>query len=135
LRLGLRRSRTQPAESPEGNAGAGRAGWADRGLGASASLLRLLARLVWLAAMILAAVIGLGIVFVVFDANERNIIVSHVTDWARALVGPFHGIFRFRPPEVAIAVNWGLALVVYLVVGSIIAGLLRSAALRSEPGS
>jgi ABC-type thiamin/hydroxymethylpyrimidine transport system permease subunit len=131
----LGRRRTESAESSEGEAGAGRAGWADRGRGAGASLLRLLARLVWLVASILAAVIGVGIVFVVFDANERNIIVSQVTDWARALVGPFHGIFRFRPPEVAIAVNWGLALVVYLIVGAIIAGLLRAAALRSEPSS
>jgi hypothetical protein len=98
-------------------------------------MLRLLARLVRLAAMIIAVLIGLGIVFIVLDANERNAIVSHVTDWARALVGPFDGIFRPRQPKLAIAVNWGLALVVYLIGGSIIASLLRRAALRTAPSS
>jgi hypothetical protein len=103
--------------------------------GRGPGLLRLLALLMSVLGTVIAAVIGLGIVFVVLDANERNIIVSQVTDWAQTLVGPFRGVFRFRPPEVAIAVNWGLALVFYLLVGSIIARLLRAAAFRSAPSS
>jgi hypothetical protein len=82
---------------------------------------------------LIALVIGLGIVFVVLDANAHNTIVSHVHDWALGLVGPFKDVFHVKAPRVAIAVNWGLALVVYLVVGWLIASLLRGAAARAGP--
>jgi hypothetical protein len=49
---------------------------------------------------------------------------------AKALVGPFKDIFSIKNPKVSIAVNWGLAAVVWLVVGSVIASLIARIAPR-----
>jgi hypothetical protein len=93
-----------------------------------------LARLIILAAEIVAAVIVLGIAFVVLGANPANTIVSHVHDWARTLTGPFDGMFSFSSHTVTIAVNWGAAVVVYLLVVSLITSPLRDiAAWRVRP--
>jgi hypothetical protein len=43
---------------------------------------------------------------------------------ARAARRPGGGIFSFRNAHVAIAVNWGIAAVVYLFIGGLIARLL-----------
>ena len=67
-----------------------------------------------------------GIVLVLLKANATNAIVSDVHDAARWLAGPFDGMFSFRDPKVALSVNWGIAAVVYLIVGGLIARLFRS---------
>ena len=59
-----------------------------------------------------------------WKANPTNGIVSQVHDWARWLAGPFDGMFSFHNPHVAIAVNWGIAAVVYSVVGGLIVSQL-----------
>lgn len=128
------RRRSGQTDSPEDRAEEARAGWGDRGRGAGASVLAVIARLVMLVAGLIALLIGLGVALVVLDANAHNTIVSHVHDWALALVGPFRDVFHLKPPKVATAVNWGLALVVYLVVAWLIASLLRAAAARAAPG-
>jgi hypothetical protein len=51
------------------------------------------------------------------------IIVAGIHSWARWLAGPFDGMFSFRSANDAIAVNWGIAAVVYLIVGGLIARL------------
>jgi hypothetical protein len=56
-----------------------------------------------------------------------NSIVSEIHNWARSLVGPFDGMFSIHNAQVAIAVNWGIAAVVYACVGGLIAGLLGRA--------
>jgi len=61
---------------------------------------------------------------VLLKANPANSIVSQVHDWAHSLAGPFDGIFSFHSARVAIAVNWGIAAVVYLLVGGLIGRLL-----------
>jgi hypothetical protein len=86
--------------------------------------MRGLARLVRLAAGVIAAIIVLGIVFVLLKANPNNGIVSAVHDAARALVGPFDGMFKIHNAKTAVAVNWGIAAVVYLIVGALIARLI-----------
>jgi uncharacterized protein involved in cysteine biosynthesis len=88
---------------------------------------RLLARLVWLVVSVVVLIIVAGIVLVVLKANPSNSIVSQVHDWARWLAGPFDDIFSFRNARVAIAVNWGIAAVVYLFVGGLIARLIGRA--------
>jgi len=103
----------------------------ERAAGAGSSFLVLLARVIMFIAIVIAVIIGLAILFVVLEANSSNEIVSRVNDWGKALVGPFDDIFEINDPKVAIAVNWGLALVVYLVVASFIARLLRRAAARA----
>ena len=92
-----------------------------------------LARLVRLAAGVLAGIIGLGILLVVLRANPDNSIVSAVHDTARALVGPFKGMFKLDDARANVAVNWGIAALVYLIVGALIArliALIGTAALR-----
>jgi hypothetical protein len=92
------------------------------GAGTSAALaMGGLARLVRLAAGVVAAIIVAGILLVVLNANSSNDIVSTVNDAARWLVGPFDGMFTLDSGKATIAVNWGIAAVVYLIVGGLIA--------------
>ena len=91
------------------------------------------ARLIRLAAWILAAIIVAGILLIVLSANPSNSIVSSVHDAARSLVGPFDGMFKPQSHKLAIAINWGIAALVYLIVGNLIARLVMligSAGLR-----
>jgi uncharacterized protein involved in cysteine biosynthesis len=84
----------------------------------------LLARIVHLVVSVVVLIIVVGIVLVVLKANPTNSIVSEVHDWARWLAGPFDRMFTFDNARVAVAVNWGIAAVVYLFVGALIARLL-----------
>jgi hypothetical protein len=86
-----------------------------------AAATRGLARLIRLAAGIIAAVIVLGILFVVLEANPDNTIVSAVDDVASALVGPFDGMFQLDNAKTEVAVNWGIAALAYLILGALIA--------------
>jgi hypothetical protein len=54
-------------------------------------------------------------------SGHDNTIVSGVHDAGRALAGPFDAKFKLHGAKVALAVNWGIALIVYLVVGFAIA--------------
>jgi hypothetical protein len=84
-----------------------------------------LARVIELVVAVVAAIIAIGVLLVVLDANRSNDIVDAVHSAARWLVGPFRDMFSFDDRKLQVAVNWGLALVVYLVVGRFVAGLLR----------
>lgn len=110
----VRASRRQSRRDPSGARGSA------RGAG-------LLARVVHLVVSIVVLVIVAGILLVVLKANATNSIVSDVHDGARWLAGPFDGIFSFHSANVAIAVNWGIAAVVYLFVGGLIARLVGRA--------
>jgi hypothetical protein len=92
----------------------------------SGAVMGVLARVVHLIVGIIVLIIVAGIVLVLLKANATNTIVSDVHDAARWLAGPFDGIFSFHSARVALAVNWGLAAVVYAVVGGLIARLLGS---------
>jgi hypothetical protein len=83
-----------------------------------------LARLVTLVAAVVAAVLVLGILLVVLGANQSNEIVKAALDAARWLAGPFRDLFSFNSHKTTIAVNWGIAAVVYFAVGRLIARLL-----------
>jgi hypothetical protein len=98
-----------------------REGTGARGLATGAGLL---ARVAHLIVTIVVVIIIAGILLVVLKANPTNSIVSEVHDWARSLAGPFDGIFSFHNANVTIAVNWGIAAVVYLLIGGLIARLL-----------
>jgi hypothetical protein len=84
-----------------------------------------LARLVMLVAGLVAAVIVLGIVLVLLEANRSNAIVDAVLDVAKFLVGPFDDIFTLDTHKATVGVNWGVAAAVYFLAGSLIARLLR----------
>jgi hypothetical protein len=85
-----------------------------------------LGRIVHLIVSVVVLVIVAGIVLVLLKANPINTIVSDVHDAARWFAGPFDGIFSFHSARVALAVDWGLAAAVYLIVGGLIARLLGS---------
>lgn len=90
--------------------------------------LRLVARLVWIAAGLAAAAIAVGIAFVVLEANPRHEIVATVSGIASDLVGPFKRLFRLDSPKLQVLVNWGIAAGVYLLIGGLVASLLRRGA-------
>lgn len=81
---------------------------------------------------VLAAILAIGAVLVVLrdNVNEQNTIVRFVLDVADAVAGPFSrddGIFDFGGENAAAKnalVNWGIAAVVYLVVGRVVSGLV-----------
>lgn len=54
------------------------------------------------------------------DARSSNTIVSHVHDWAKWLVGPFDGMFHEHSAKGTLALNWGIALVVWMIVASLL---------------
>ena len=127
----------RPVEAPRGQS------WREgSGVGAVGRGAGLLARLVQLAVGIVVAIIVAGILLVVLKANPTNSIVSEVESWARWLAGPFDGMFSFHSANAAIAVNWGIAAVVYLFVGAVIVRLLggtygyprRHSSIRNQEG-
>lgn len=83
-----------------------------------------LVRAVYAAVSVVVLIIVAAILLAVFNANPANSIVSEVHAWGHWLAGPFVGMFSFRNANDAIAVNWGIAAVVYLVVGAGIAMLI-----------
>lgn len=97
---------------------------ATRGGAAVASFAAAVARLILLAAWIVAGIIVAGILLVVFNANQGNDIVSAIHDAARWLVGPFDGMFTLDSSKATIAVNWGIAALVYLIVAAILARVI-----------
>jgi hypothetical protein len=95
----------------------------------------MLARMVRMLTAAIVAVIVVGIVLHVLDANAGNAFVSAVHDVSGWLVTPFKGIFSFKDNDLQIAVNWGLAALVYAIVGGFIASMLaRAAVAHSDRG-
>jgi hypothetical protein len=85
-----------------------------------------LARVVMLVATLVAAVLVAGILLTVLGANASNEIVQATRDAARFLAGPFKGLFTFGERDLQVAVNWGLAAVVWYALGKLVArALLR----------
>ena len=83
-----------------------------------------LARILMTIARLVAAVLVLGILLVVLEANRSNELVDAALDVARFLAGPFRDVFDLSDRKAEVAVNYGLAAVVYLAVATVIARLL-----------
>ena len=82
------------------------------------------ARAITLLATAVALVLVVGILLVVLEANRSNDLVKLVHDAASFLAGPFDGLFDLTRHKVEIAVNWGIAAVVWYAIGRLIARLL-----------
>lgn len=87
---------------------------------------------------VLAAILALGAVLIVLrnNINLGNSIVKFVLDTADNISGPFsrnEGIFSFEGKN-AIAknalLNWGIAAIVYLILGRVIANLVAPKSAR-----
>jgi archaellum component FlaG (FlaF/FlaG flagellin family) len=83
-----------------------------------------IARLIRLVALAVAAVIVAAIVLRLLSANPANSIVSALHDAGQTLAGPFKNLFSIKNAKTAMAVNWGIAAVVYVVVGGFLASLI-----------
>ncbi len=92
----------------------------------------LLARIVRIVTAAVVGVIVVGVVLHLLDANSGNALVGFVYDVAGWLVTPFKGLFSLKDQKAQIAVNWGLAAVVYAVVGGLIARLLAGAGMAGR---
>jgi hypothetical protein len=84
-----------------------------------------LARIVSLVTSVVVGLLVIGIVLVLLEANQSNEIVNALLDAGRFLAGPFDNVFNLDGRKATIAVNWGLAAVVYGLIGGLIARLLR----------
>jgi multisubunit Na+/H+ antiporter MnhG subunit len=91
-----------------------------------------LARAVRAATTIAVALIVAGIVIHLLGANTSNGIVSAINDAAKWLVQPFHDVFKIKNAKTNVAVNWGLAALVYAIVGGVIATALARAAVAGR---
>ncbi len=115
-------------------AGRGRTA-AARGAWAVGSVFLAISRLIRLLVGIVFVIIVAAILLRVFNANPTNTIVKDVHDLAKTLVGPFNNLFHIKNPKASIAVNWGIAALVWLVVGNLIASLIARLAPRgAAPG-
>jgi hypothetical protein len=74
---------------------------------------------------VVVLLILLGILLVVLEANRDNGIVDFFVNVGEFLVEPFDNVFEPKKRKVKVAVNWGLAALVYAVIGGLIARLLR----------
>ena len=76
-------------------------------------------------AAIIAGIIVLGIVLVLAEANPRNPLVDLVLDVGRFLTRPFRNLFQQDDPKQNVLVNWGIAALAYLLLGALIARVVR----------
>lgn len=122
---------TKPAAAktaPAAKGGAGEKGKAAlTAVGSGVARLRnLIASIVWLAAVLCAALLALGALFTALDqANQSNEIVKWVLDRGHDLVGPFADVFRLETAKNTLLVNWGIAALVYLIAGKVLERVIR----------
>ena len=87
---------------------------------------------------VLAAILALGALLVVLrdNINESNSVVKLITDIADAISGPFsrdNGVFDFSGKNAEsknALLNWGIAAIVYLLIGRIGANLIAPKSTR-----
>lgn len=89
------------------------------------SVAGILATIVMVIAGIAAAILVLHIVFVMFKGNPDNNIVSRVAEYANNLAGPFKDLFSFEKEKTRVLVNFGIAALVWVAGGRLVASLLQ----------
>ena len=89
------------------------------------SVAGILATIVMVIAGIAAAILVLHIVFVIFKGNPSNTFVSHINDYANNLAGFFKDLFSFKNKKTNTLVNYGIAAIVWIVGGRIVASILN----------
>lgn len=73
----------------------------------------------------MAIILGLWILMYLLDANRANDLVQFIHDVARWLAGWSHDLFTFDEAWARVVCGYGLAALVYVLVGHAIAGRLR----------
>jgi hypothetical protein len=92
----------------------------------------LLARIVKIVTSLVVGFIVVGILLHVLGANGGNAVVGFVYDVAGWLVTPFKGLFSVSGAKLHIAVNWGVAAIVYGIVGGVLVRLLAGAGMAAS---
>ncbi|MFI6086896.1 hypothetical protein [Streptomyces sp. NPDC051218] len=83
------------------------------------------ARVIVIVADVMAIILGLWILMYLLDANRANDLVQFIHDVARWLAGWSHDLFTFDEAWARVVCGYGLAALVYILVGHAIAGRLR----------
>src|SRR5258707_1187768 len=76
------------------------------------------------AASVVAAIIVAAIVLHLLNANPSNGIVDAIHQAGSWLTTPFHNLFSPKDGDLKMALNWGIAAAVYLIVARFIARLI-----------
>jgi hypothetical protein len=74
---------------------------------------------------VIAAIIALAMVLILVGANQNNMIVDVIVTVGDFLTTPFQGMFPQDSTRTDVLVNWGIALLVYLAIGGIVARIAR----------
>lgn len=85
----------------------------------------LIANVIWTASTLIALVFVLHIVFTLFHANQNSGFVAFVYGVAKVFVFGFGDVFTPNDATIGLIANYGLAAIVYLVVGRILYRTLR----------
>jgi hypothetical protein len=83
--------------------------------------------LIFVAAVIIAIILILHIIFFCLDANAGNDIVRTDADWAGWLATWFKDLFTPDSPKLNVFLNYGLATLFYLAVGAVLRRVLNDA--------
>jgi uncharacterized integral membrane protein len=84
-----------------------------------------IARVVRVITSLVVGLLLVAILLVILEANRDNALVDWLLDAGAWLAGPFDNVFTMDNRKERVGVNYGLAALVYAVVGGLIAKLLR----------
>ncbi|HEY8479235.1 MAG TPA: hypothetical protein VIL71_05315 [Spirillospora sp.] len=76
---------------------------------------------------VVVVVLAVHIVFVAFEANTGNDLVRWFGERATDLSWQFKDVFQPENPKISVAVNYGMAALVYLIAGRILVGMIKRA--------
>ena len=103
-----------------------------RAASAAAALRARIAQVIWLVCVLCALALALGALLIALKANEGNELVQFIKDAANFVdLGVFDrndGVLKFDGANAATKnalVNWGLAAIVWLIVGRILDRIIR----------
>jgi hypothetical protein len=86
--------------------------------------LAILATVLRVIGLIIVAILVVHILLTVFDANPANAFASFIRDAANTLSLGVTNLFTPANPKVAVAVNYGIAAAIWLVITTVVVGVL-----------
>jgi uncharacterized membrane protein YraQ (UPF0718 family) len=90
----------------------------------TARVFSLLATVVRVVCSVIAALIVVHAVFVLFEANPTNPLVTFTAGWRDTFGWFTKNLFTPKDPKIAEAINDGLAALIWVVVGSLLSKLI-----------
>ncbi|MEU5994592.1 hypothetical protein ABZ806_36935 [Spirillospora sp. NPDC047418] len=97
----------------------------DRAGGARRRTAGAIATVISVVTTLVVLILAVHVVFVAFEANTANDLVRWFGDRATDLCWQFKDVFQPADHKTEVAVNYGLAALVYLVIGRVLVGLVR----------